>query len=105
MQITVFDQRGVRHTIVNTTALSVMEIIRDEGVSIAAQCGGCASCATCHVYVDAEWVSRLPPVGDNEEAMLELAVERRPESRLSCQLKTDASLDGLIVTLAPGTEF
>ena len=65
---------------------------------IDAECGGALDCATCHVYVDRAWVDRLPPISDEEDAMLEgVVAERRPESRLSCQLKVDASLDGLVI--------
>ncbi|NMG41698.1 2Fe-2S iron-sulfur cluster binding domain-containing protein [Chelativorans sp. ZYF759] len=105
MHIVVFDQEGVRHEIAGGSASSVMEMIRDHGLSIAAQCGGSAACATCHVYVDPEWFGRLPPMGEDEDAMIELAVDIKPVSRLSCQLKPDALLDGLVLTLAPGTEF
>jgi len=105
VQITVFDQEGTTHTIVADKASSVMEMIRDYGLPISAQCGGCLSCATCHVYVDPSWIDRFPVADEFEEAMLELATELRPESRLSCQLKVDEKFDGLIITLAPGTEF
>lgn len=65
---------------------------------IVAECGGSAMCATCHVYVDPEWTAKLPPPLANELEMLECtASERLPESRLSCQIKLDATLDGLVV--------
>ena len=72
---------------------------------IVAECGGSAMCATCHVYVDHAWVSRLPPPLANELEMLECtASERRPESRLSCQIELDADLDGLVVRI-PETQL
>lgn len=67
---------------------------------IVAECGGQAMCATCHVYVDSAWADRLPPVGDDEDEMLEDTVcERTSESRLSCQLPVTDELDGLVVRL------
>ncbi|MFC0386076.1 2Fe-2S iron-sulfur cluster-binding protein [Muricoccus vinaceus] len=67
---------------------------------IEAECGGCLACATCHVYVDPAWLDRLPPAGEDEEDMLEnTAAERRPNSRLSCQITVEADLDGLRVAM------
>lgn len=105
MRMTVFDQDGDCHELINDSARSIMEIIREAGLDIAAQCGGCASCGTCHVYVEANWLPKLPDKERNEIEMLELATEPRAQSRLSCQLKANPALDGLVVTLAPGTEF
>ena len=69
---------------------------------IAADCGGSLSCATCHVYVDAEWGARLPAASADERHMLELtAAEHRPNSRLSCQIVIDETLAGLHVRLPP----
>ena len=67
---------------------------------ILAECGGNAMCATCHVYVDDGWIARLPASGDDEEALLDgVAAERRPGSRLSCQIKLTPALDGLVLRL------
>src|SRR3546814_17964981 len=63
---------------------------------IDADCGGACACATCHVFVADEWTSRLPPVSENEDAMLDVVEERRAGSRLSCQLKAEKALDGKI---------
>ena len=69
---------------------------------IEADCGGLLTCATCHVYVREPFASRLPPPGDDELGMLAFtASERRPNSRLSCQVMLDATLDGLVVDLPP----
>ena len=67
---------------------------------ILAECGGNAMCATCHVYVDEAWVERLAPPGKDEEALLDgTAAERRPNSRLSCQIRMTTELDGLVLCL------
>ena len=67
---------------------------------IVAECGGNAMCATCHVYVDDAWLTRLPPMADEEDALLDgTAAERRANSRLSCQIRLAAELDGLVLRL------
>lgn len=72
---------------------------------IEAECGGALDCATCHVYVHPDWIARLPPPSETEDALLEgVAAERRPESRLSCQIQATEDLDGLIVQL-PDKQF
>ncbi|WP_437880419.1 2Fe-2S iron-sulfur cluster-binding protein [Pseudomonas sp. LRF_L74] len=82
--------------------LTVMEIIRDSGVDeMLAICGGCCSCATCHVYVAPEFAARMPAVGDDENDLLDSSDYRQEHSRLACQLAFSADLDGLQVTLAP----
>ncbi len=80
---------------------SVMEGAVKHGVAgILAECGGACACATCHVFVDPAWVGRLPPREAGEHDLLECtAVERRPNSRLSCQIRVSAELDGLVVHL------
>jgi 2Fe-2S ferredoxin len=80
---------------------SLMQAGIDGGINgIVAECGGCCQCATCHVYVAAEWRERLAPINEAEEAMLDNTVcERRPESRLSCEIKVTPELDGLVVQL------
>ena len=67
---------------------------------IVAECGRNAVCATCHVYVDDAWTSKLEPVSDDEDALLDgTAAERRPNSRLSCQIKVQPALAGLVVRI------
>ena len=80
---------------------SVMQAAVAAGLSgIVGECGGSAMCATCHVYIDPAWLDKLPPALPNELEMLECtASERRPESRLSCQVKVHADLDGLVLSL------
>lgn len=71
-------------------------------LGILAECGGSAMCATCHVYVDERYLDRLAPMNATEDAMLDsTAAERRPNSRLSCQITMTDDLDGLIVQLPP----
>ena len=81
-----------------------MEIIREHGLPIKAECGGSCACATCHVYVDEDWVDKLAEMGDEEEDMLDSAFEVEDNSRLSCQLIMSEELDGLKVTLAANGE-
>jgi len=95
------DREGVEHRIEATVGWSVMEILREAGLPIEAACGGCCSCATCHVYVDPAWLAKLAPPAKDETMMLDEAFQVRDESRLSCQIPFTAELDGLRVTLAP----
>jgi ferredoxin, 2Fe-2S len=104
MKIIVTDQDGKVHEIEAIDGWRVMEIIRDHGLPIKAECGGCASCATCHVYVDEDWLSKLYPMRDDEQDLLDTAPDVQDNSRLSCQILMSEELDGLRVTLAPGTE-
>lgn len=84
-----------------TAGLSVMEIIRDGGIDeLLALCGGCCSCATCHVHVDAAFADKVNPMGEDENDLLESSDHRNPASRLSCQIPFTAALDGLRVTIA-----
>jgi 2Fe-2S ferredoxin len=81
-----------------------MEAIRDANLPLRAECGGSCSCATCHVYVDAEWRDKLPPREDLESDLVDLAFEAKEASRLSCQISLVEAYDGLRLTLAPGTD-
>lgn len=82
--------------------LSVMEIIRNAGIDeMLALCGGCCSCATCHVRVDEEFANRLPSMSEDESELLNGSGHRIAASRLSCQLVLHDALDGLRVTIAP----
>ena len=81
-----------------------MEVIRDHKLPIKAECGGACSCSTCHVYVEAEWQGRLHPPVQEEIDQLDGAFAVHDSSRLSCQIILDKQLNGLRVTLAPGSE-
>ena len=100
-QIVVTDREGEVHTLEATPGWSVMEIIRENDLPIEAACGGCCACATCHVYVEEEWLARLEPASDEEDRMLDEAYQVQENSRLSCQIPFREDLDGLKVTLAP----
>jgi ferredoxin, 2Fe-2S len=79
-----------------------METLRDGGVDeLLALCGGCCSCATCHVYVDPAFANRIPPMTEDENDLLDSSDHRLQSSRLSCQITMTAELDGLGVRVAP----
>jgi len=100
--LTVITRDNVRHQIEAEVGLSVMEIIRRAGFDeLVALCGGCCSCATCHVYVRPEDLGRLPPVAGDENDLLDSSEHRTDHSRLSCQLKFQPGMDGLEVAIAP----
>jgi len=78
---------------------SVMQLTRTAGLPMLGECNGSLACATCHVIVDDAWTARLPPVTDDEDAMLDTVFDLTPTSRLSCQLRLTDALDGLRVRL------
>ena len=81
--------------------LTLMEVAVDNNVAgIVAECGGACACATCHAYIDEAWLDKLPAMDDMEDAMLDSALDRRANSRLSCQIEITDDLDGLAVTVA-----
>jgi ferredoxin, 2Fe-2S len=93
---------GVLSSIDAEPGRSVMEVIRDAGSDeLLAICGGCCSCATCHIYVDPQFAERLPAMSDDEFDLLESSDHRGETSRLACQLPFTAALDGLTVVIAP----
>jgi 2Fe-2S ferredoxin len=97
-KITYVDVDGRSRTVDIAEGVSVMEGAVLNGVpGIEAVCGGACSCATCHVYVEPQWLERLPEPAELETAMLEFASGTQSNSRLSCQLRVTTGLDGLIV--------
>jgi 2Fe-2S ferredoxin len=94
------DRAGTTQPVEAKLGRSLMLNIRKPG-HIQAICGGEASCGTCHVYVADDWLDRLPPIAADEETILAFSDWRRPNSRLSCQIKVSDELDGLAVTVAP----
>ena len=99
--IVVMTRTGETHHITAEPGLSVMEAIRDAGVDeLLALCGGCCSCATCHVHVDAARADALPPMGEDENDLLDASRHRTTSSRLACQLRCGPLLDGLVIRIA-----
>lgn len=89
---------GAETVIDAESGLSLMNNAVNHGVpGIVAECGGACACATCHVHVAAEWYGKLPAPEGVEIDMLELATERKDNSRLSCQIKITGELDGMVV--------
>ena len=100
--LTVTTREGETRTIEAGDGLSVMEAIRDNGFDeLLALCGGCCSCATCHVHVDPAFADKLPAMSEDEDDLLESSDHRSEASRLSCQVPFTPDLDGLKVTIAP----
>jgi ferredoxin, 2Fe-2S len=101
MKLIVVDYEGNEHALEALEGWRAMEVIRDWGLDIKADCGGACSCATCHVYVDEKWVEMLDTASDEEEAMLDTVPDVETNSRLSCQILMSEDLDGLRLILAP----
>jgi 2Fe-2S ferredoxin len=102
--IHVTDQQGNTHTLEGLVGWRLMEVLRDYGLPIKAECGGACSCATCHVYVDDAQYADLPEPFPEEIERMDDAFEVQANSRLSCQIILDESMSGLHVTLAAGIE-
>jgi 2Fe-2S ferredoxin len=101
-KLVVVSRDGSERTVEGEAGLSVMEVIRENGFDeLLALCGGCCSCATCHVHVDTDWADRLPKMSEDENDLLESSDHRNESSRLSCQLPFTQDLDGLRVAIAP----
>lgn len=100
-RLTVVTRAGEERTVDGEGGLSVMEVIKDHGFDeLLALCGGCCSCATCHVHVDADQLALLPPMSADEDDLLDSTADRDACSRLSCQIPFTDALDGLRVTIA-----
>jgi ferredoxin, 2Fe-2S len=98
-KITFIEANGTARTVEGEVGATVMETaIRNAVPGIEAECGGACSCATCHVYIDAAWQGAVGGPSPMEEDMLDFAFDVRTNSRLSCQIKVRAELDGLVVT-------
>lgn len=100
-KITYIEHNGTRHEVEVAEGLTVMEgAVQNNIPGIDADCGGACACSTCHVYVDPTWTDKLPAKEDIETDMLDFAYEPDGErSRLTCQIKVTAALDGLIVQM------
>ncbi len=98
-KITFIDASGQSRTVDAEDGSTVMEAALKNSIpGIEAECGGACACATCHVYVDDAWVEKLGKAEQMEEDMLDFAFDVRPNSRLSCQIKVRAEIDGLTVS-------
>ena len=100
-KLIITNRDGQEHVVEARNGLTVMELIRDAGIDeLLALCGGCCSCATCHVHVDAALHSMLPEMTEDENDLLDSSNHRTESSRLSCQLTFNDALHGLHVTIA-----
>ncbi len=101
-QIFATDRDGTKHELEARERASLMEILKQAGLSIEALCGGSCQCATCHVFIDEPWLDMLKPQTDFEIATLEgEGSELQANSRLACQIKWQDELDGIVLTVAP----
>lgn len=100
--INVVLRSGEERLIEAPLGLSVMEAVREAGIDeLLALCGGCCSCATCHVYVSEGFEDYLPPLSSDEDDLLDSSDHRNRQSRLACQIVLNADLEGLALTIAP----
>lgn len=101
-RLTIVSREGEQRTVDVTVGFSVMEAIRENGFDeLLALCGGCCSCATCHVYVDNGASGPLAEMSEDENDLLDGSSHRTRDSRLSCQIVVDDAIDGLTVQIAP----
>ena len=104
-KITYIEHNGTEHVVDAEVGMTVMEAaVKNSVPGIEAECGGACACATCHVYIDPAWVDKTGKSEEMEEDMLDFAFEVEDNSRLSCQVKVTAELDGLVVKL-PEKQF
>ncbi len=101
IKINVTSLDGKTYVLEGLEGWRVMEVIRDAELPIKAECGGCCACATCHIYVDDNWLDKLIPPTDEEIRALDDAFFVKNNSRLSCQILLRKEIEGLQVTIAP----
>ncbi|HUN75198.1 MAG TPA: 2Fe-2S iron-sulfur cluster-binding protein [Steroidobacteraceae bacterium] len=97
----VVDRDGVEHQVEAKAGLKIMETLRELDYGVAAICGGMCSCATCHIYVDPQWLDRVPAAMSDERELITELAHHESNSRLSCQIEFTSELAGLKVTIAP----
>ena len=101
IKIAVIDREGESRTFEADEGLTLMEAIRDNGFDqLLALCGGCCSCATCHIHIEPEFAARMPPMSEDEDDLLDSSDDRSGTSRLSCQIPLTKELDGIRVRIA-----
>ena len=103
VKVRFIEHDGTEHVVEGAEGNSIMQTARDNLVpGIIGDCGGNCSCATCHVYVDREWIARLPHLHSDEAELLEmLTTYDKASSRLSCQVEFTPALDGIVLRVAP----
>ncbi|QIB64898.1 2Fe-2S iron-sulfur cluster-binding protein [Kineobactrum salinum] len=100
--ITISTRENEQHIVESENDMSLMEVIREAGIDeVAAICGGCCSCATCHVYIEPGFMQNLPKISEDEDALLDSTSHRNENSRLSCQVTISDDLNGMRVVIAP----
>jgi ferredoxin, 2Fe-2S len=99
--IVVEDFNGSKHRLPATEGWRVMEILREHGMEMKAECGGCCACATCHVYVAEGWAAALQAPSAEELGMLDFLPDAKPNSRLACQILYTPAINGLEIALGP----
>jgi ferredoxin, 2Fe-2S len=99
--VNVIDRAGTSKAVEAQAGVTLMEVIRDDGFDeLLALCGGCCSCATCHIHIDPAFSGKIPAMSEDENDLLDSSDHRDEYSRLSCQIEMTAELDGIIVTIA-----
>lgn len=98
----VTNRAGEKHTLDAKTGTTLMEILRDADMDIEAICGGCCSCATCHIFIDGDWAAKMLELSEDEQELVEETESyKEGNSRLSCQITLTDDMDGLSITVAP----
>jgi ferredoxin, 2Fe-2S len=101
VKLVIVNRAGDANEVEADEGMSLMEVIRDNGFDeLLALCGGCCSCATCHVHVEPSFKDKLPPMSEDENDLLDSSEHRDENSRLSCQVPITAALEGMKVTIA-----
>jgi 2Fe-2S ferredoxin len=97
--VNVTDGRGTVHQLSFRPGESLMQLARAAGLPVVGECNGSMACATCHVVVAPAWADQIPPISEDEEAMLDTVFNLAATSRLCCQIRLSSALDGLCVSL------
>ena len=101
-KIHIINRAGKKHAIEGKVGASLMEALRDNDMDVEAICGGCCSCATCHIYVDDAWIDKLPAMSEDETELVKETEHYKGEnSRLSCQIHITDEVSGISLTVAP----
>lgn len=103
-KMTFITPSGEETTVEARVGWTVLDIAHENEVDIEGVCGGGMACSTCHVYVAEKFLDKIQPISEEEESILECAADRKPNSRLGCQITLEDDLDGLVVTLPKNIE-